>query len=156
MKWYNKAFISEKSKDKINNLPRIENYLPDETVDYTTELDVIFTDYFQNYSNMVVDQSIKDNPANIQLTPKNIYAINYLASFHTEGSYLNEKLYTPAAKVFSAALARPFNFLTSLFTRESEPAFVPSQLRSRGGSTISSRKPNTKNKKTKKLIRDKR
>jgi hypothetical protein len=151
MNWYNKVFTDEKEKDKINKLPRITNYLPDEGVDLKTELDVIFSDYFADYSKIAEDPNLKINPGNISMDSRYLYIVNTAASFFTEGSNLNKATIAVTNFAFSFA-ATPVNWAKNLI-------FGTSNLQDRtlrGGSTTLSHKPNTKNKKTKKLIRDKR
>lgn len=151
MNWYNKVFTDEKEKDKINKLPRITNYLPDEGVDLKTELDVIFSDYFADYSKIAEDPNLKINPGNISMASKHLYIVNTAASFLTEGSVVNKATRAITNFAFSFA-ATPFQWASGLI-------FGNGNLQDRklgGGSTTLSHKPNTKNKKTKKLIRDKR
>ena len=150
MNWYNKVFADEKEKDKINKLPRIKNYLPDEEVTYTGEFDIIFSDYFKDYSDVNVDEAQKLNPANIPTTQENMKLVNAIAGSVTEGSLVNRSLRT-VKNFVSATAGSLVNFATGWFYR---PAGQP--LRLGGDSTTLSRKPKNKNKKTKKLNRDKR
>jgi len=152
MNWYNKVFTDEKEKDKINKLPRITKYLPDKGVDLKTELDVIFSDYFADYSKIAEDPNLKINPGNISMDSKHLYIVNTAASFFTEGSKVNTGVRAITNFAFDM-VANPFKWAIGSLI------YGNSNLQDRklaGGSTTLSHKPNTKNKKTKKLIRDKR
>ena len=150
MNWYNKVFINEKAKDTLNKLPRIKNYLPDEKVIYTGEFDVIFSDYFKDYSDVNVDETLKLNPANIPTSPESMKLVNAIAGSVTEGSFVNRQLRT-VKNFVSGTAGSLLNFATGWFYPQ---AGQPLTLG--GDSTTLSRKPKNKNKKTKKLNRDKR
>lgn len=148
MNWYNKVFTDEKEKDKIKKLPRITIFLPDEEVTYANDLDVIFSDYFKDYSEISEDPSLKQNPGNISTSSKHMYIVDAAASFFTEGS----KIGTAKRSISNAFYDMVVNPITSLGS-----LFSPN-TRSFGGGITSSHKPRNKNKnkKTKKLNRDKR
>jgi hypothetical protein len=125
--------------------------LPDEVVTLTSEFDIIFSDYFVNYSDTNPDNNLKSNPANIPRTPNVMKIISVLESLTVAENSYGHRATRSVSNFFSTTFGSVMNYALGWFAPT-----VTKEIRLGGGSTTLSRKPNNKNKKTKKLIRDKR